>query len=218
MIAFKTASIRPTSTRSVTVSLANILARTPSLGALRIRVAESCGPNSAWARTSLVRTEGIPIGPALHNAFLRHPVSFPLLKKLELDVFSDIAPLLRVVPNLEDLRLYMSSGFVQPTNAEIVAALRHVPHLRRLVYSPASLRITSVIEEAEAAVSQEPNVQFEEKDYSAELLIAIGKRLPKLEVLDLRARCHSEDIHFVSSDAPITPEVSYLPCCSGVDC
>lgn len=206
--AFKTAAIRPSSPQSALVSLATVLANAPAIGALRIRVADAYGPESAWARASLVRTEGIPVGAALHRAFQSKKVSLPLLKTLELDAFSDVSPLLRVAPNLERLRLYMSSGFAQLTNAEVVAALRCVPHLRHLVYSPESLRVTTVMEEAEAALAQNIGLEFVEKDFSAELLMAIGKALPELESLDLQTRWHGEEIAYALSDAPITSKVS----------
>ena len=196
---------------SIFLSLANVLGATPSLTALRIRVAHSCGPESAWARTSLVRADGIPVGAALERAFTLRKTALvlPQLKTLELDAFSDIGPLLRLGPNLENLRVYMPSGFAQCTNAEFVDALRFVPLLKTLVYSPESLRVTSTIHEVQAAISDDPEAVFEQSDYSAELLIAIAKALPMLESLDLRTRFHGEEIVFPASTELLTPEVSF---------
>ena len=87
-------------------------------------------------------------------------------------------------------------------------ALRLVPHLKTLVYSPESLRVTSTIHEVQAAISEDPDVEFEQSDYSAELLFAIAKTLPMLESLDLRTRFHGEEIVFPASAEFITPEVS----------
>ena len=133
--------------------------------------------------------------------------SLPRLTTIELDSFSDVAPLLRLAPNLENLRVYLPSGFAQYTNAEFVEALRFVPHLKTLVYSPESLRVTSTIHEVQAAISEDPDVVFEQSDYSAELLIAIAKALPILESLDLRTRFHGEEIVFPAGTEFIKPEV-----------
>jgi hypothetical protein len=202
------------SNQSLFLSLTKILSATPSLSAFRIRVAHLCGPESAWARTSLVRADGIPIGAALEHAFTLQKIAFvlPQLKTLELDAFSNIAPLLRLGPNLENLRVYMPSGFSQCTNADFVEALRCVPRLKTLVYSPESLRVTSTIHEVQAAISEDPEFVFEQSDYSAELVIAIAKALPLLEFLDLQTRFHGEDIVFSSSTESLTPEVSLLSC------
>jgi hypothetical protein len=210
LASLKTASLHFVSNPSPFVSLVKVFGATPSLSALRIRVAHSFGPESAWARTSLVRADGIPVGAALERAFTLQKMTsvLPKLKTLELDAFSDIAPLLRLGPNLENLRVYMPSGFAQCTNAEFVEALRFVPRLKTLVYSPESLRVTSTIHEVQAAISEDPEAVFERSDYSAELLIAIARALPMLEFLDLQTRFHGEEIVFPASTESLASEVS----------
>lgn len=214
LASLKTASLHPGSIPSPFISLARVLSAAPFLRALRIRIAHSCGPESAWARTSLVRADGVPVGAALKRAFMAQNLesSLPQLTTIELDAFSDVAPLLRLAPNLENLRVYLPSGFAQCTNAEFVEALRLVPHLKTLVYSPESLRVTSTIHEVQAAISEDPDVVFEQSDYSAELLIAIAKVLPMLESLDLRTRFHGEELVFPAGAEFITPEVSLYSC------
>ena len=210
LASLKTASLRPMFNSSPFDSLVKVIGHTPSLSALRIRVAHSHGPESAWARTSLIRADGIPVGAALERAFTLQNIApvLPQLKTLELDAFSDIGPLLRLGPNLENLRVYMPSGFAQCTNAEFIDALRFVPLLKTLVYSPESLRVTSTLHEVQAAISEDPQAVFEQSDYSAELLTAIAKALPMLESLDLRTRFHGEEIVFPASTELLTPEVS----------
>lgn len=212
LAAFKASAFQYTAPRSVFLSLGKVLAHTPSISALRIRVAQSVGAESAWSRTNLLRVDGIPIARAIERSL---PASLKLtsLKTIELDAFSGVAPLLRISPNLENLHVSQPSGFAQYTNAEFVEALSSVSHLKTLVYTPESLRVTSTLREVQAAMAvdneDEEEMEFDgnEVDYSAELLKDIGKALPALESLSLQMRWHGDEMVFPASEASVTPQV-----------
>jgi hypothetical protein len=106
-------------------SFAAVLSRTPALRTLRIRVAELTGQRSGWRKFALVQPFGIPIGPPLVEAlhFSGSTVTLPQLQTLELDGFEDVAPLLRLTPNLDRLRVSLSAGFWQGMNGEVCAVI-----------------------------------------------------------------------------------------------
>lgn len=211
LAAFKALAFHPSASRSPFLSLGKVLAQSSSITSLRIRVAESSGADSAWSRTNLVRIDGIPISKALKRTL---PASLRLknLKNIELDGFSAIAPLLRIAPNLESLSVSQPSGFAQCTNEEFVDALSFVPRLRELVYTPESLRVTSTINDIQAAMEIDDEdesrveVPVKEVDYSAELVREIGTVLPQLESLSLQVRWHGEEMVFPASEEPITQQ------------
>ncbi|KAF8312282.1 hypothetical protein DL93DRAFT_2082408 [Clavulina sp. PMI_390] len=215
LLDFRAASKAPQSVTDSTIfSLARILSSTSHLSSLRIRVARSSGPDSAWIRSSrsiYTATDGIPIGKALVRASKYFPISLPSLKSLEIDMLSDIAPILQAAPNLGYLRLYASGGYSQAVNKRLVESLKYVPQLEALVYSPESLKMTSDLEEAEAELAQEghegaqPLVQTN-VDRSAELVGALGKVLPNIKSLDLRRRTHGEETEFTPCDNPISSQ------------
>lgn len=185
-----------------------MIAQTPYLAALRILVGESTGERSPWTRSFLIRPDGIPVGNVLKSA-LAGVAKLQHLKTIQLDAFSDIAPLLRIAPNLECLGLHLPSGFVQYTNEEFVSALRYVPHLRRLSYSAESLRVTKPERDEAAGLFEDELIAMDVRDEgaSADLIMAIGKALPKLESLDLQSRWFGDEVLFSTSSDCIHPEV-----------
>ena len=208
LASFKASAMQYAAPQSVFFALSKVLAHSTSISALRVRVSESTGPNSAWSRTNILRVDGIPIARALVHSL---PSSLQLrsLKTIELDGFSGVAPLLRAAPNLETLRVSQPSGFAQYTNSEFVDALSFVPRLKELVYTPESLRVTSTWGEVQAAVfvdneEETAEVAIAEVDYSAELLGEIGKALPVLESLSLQVRWHGDEMVFPASEASMT--------------
>lgn len=196
------------------VALAAVLQQTNNLRALRIRVAHAIGSRSAWRRTLVSRPDGIPIGLAFSRALASLPAEQKLdlshLTTLELDAFSDVAPLLLLTPNLERLRLELNAGYAQCINTEFVDALQHVPHLKELIYTPESLRVSNPqIWGLEAMLAiVDVDHPDDEEDRSAELVETIGKRLPDLESLELQRRWYSgQAIVFPASEEPLTAEV-----------
>lgn len=195
-------------------ALANVLRHTKSLTTLRLRVGQSTGSSSAWRHIITSRPGDVPFGRAFSLALAKgsgdQRVDLSKLTTLELDAFSDIAPLLFLTPNLERLRLEISAGYAQCRNAEVVNALQYVPHLKEFQYSPESLRVTSTplwgLEAMFATIG--PDV-LDEQDRSAELVQLILRKLSGLESLDLRRRWYGEqDVIFPPSEEPVTPEVA----------
>jgi hypothetical protein len=185
-----------------------VIGQTPYLRALRILVAESKGERSPWSRSFLIRPDGIPVGNVLQSS-LAHVGKLKRLKTIQLDAFSDIAPLLRIAPNLESLSMRLPSGYAQYTNEGFVYALRYVPRLRRLAYSAESLRIAQS-ERAEAVDLFEGeliSMDTRGETGSADLVAAIGKALPKLEFLDLQSRWYGDEILFPNFSDSVLPEV-----------
>lgn len=231
-------------------ALAYILSRTPQLQALRVQVAESSGPRSAWHKFALSRAFGIPFGQALEDAFehegidsstsfrdartisTAHMVELSQLTHLALDSFIDLEPLLALTPNLQSLNLNITSGFPQNASRELIEALTRTGagrNLKEMIFTPDSLRIDgtpgNVVDMIIGVVQQEqleeeggesPNpfedVTFGELDDSAnssmDLVDAIGKACPNLEVLDLRSYWHGEDVHFLPYLETVTIRVS----------
>lgn len=151
-------------------SLVSILKSSPHLSALRIRVAESTGPNSLWAHSAfLQRPDGIPIGAVL-RPLLSSSTYAPLrpnspstprlhlldLQTLELDAFSDIGSLLRLAPNLQHLKMNLPNGYALYTNVQLLDALKYTPHLTSLSYSAESLSLREKAEGDESESESEP--------------------------------------------------------------
>ena len=166
------------------------------------------GERSPWTHSFLIRPDGIPVGNVLKSA-LAHVGKLRHLRSIRLDAFSDIAPLLRIAPNLECLSMRLPLGYVQYTNEEFVSALRYVPHLRQLAYSAESLRITQSERDEAGGLFDDDLVSMGIRDESgsADLIAAIGKALPKLELLDLQSRWYGDEILFPNFADCIVPEV-----------
>ena len=190
--------------------LASVLSQTYSLEALRIRMAESHGPRSAWNKFSRSRAIAAPFGVGFENSFEKvgsFPVELniaairlPKLKTIELDGFDDVEPLLALTPSLEVLRMSLSAGFPQSAGLDLIEALAHTPKLRELTFTSGALHLPG-LDSAVAGIDpthpRPPNV-----------VDVIGRRLPKLEVLDLRAYWHGDDTHFVHSIEYLNQDVS----------
>ncbi|KAF8315846.1 hypothetical protein DL93DRAFT_2096509 [Clavulina sp. PMI_390] len=201
---FKTFAARAPSAASPFMALSTLLSQATYLQALRIRVTQNHGERSPWCRPFLLRPDGIPVGNILESC-LPH-FSFPNLRILELDAFSDIKPLLRRTPNLQRLRLTQPAGFVEWTNAELVSAVRHVPKLSELVYSASSLRLQP----------RPPSGAGPDAVTAFGLPIALGRTLPQLQFLDLRSSWYEPDAVFVPNEEPLDLEtlceiLRYLP-------
>lgn len=207
--AFKTFAPLPPSTLSPYTYLGAILSHTNVLSALRIRVAESTGDRSPWTRPFLVRPDGIPVGHALKHALAGVP---PLthLHTIDLDAFSDIAPLLRLTPNLVHLSMNNPSGFAQYTNTELLVALQYVPRLRSLVYSAESLRVNTSPPGTDTIEYERAELETEEESGSAGLVEAVGNLLPELERLDLQVRWYGDEVLFPFCEEVVDPEVGFF--------
>lgn len=190
--------------------LGQVLSQTPSLRALRILVAESTGERSPWTRAFLHRPDGIPVGNVLKSA-LAYVNSLRYLTIIQLDAFSDIAPLLRIAPNLESLHMRLPSGYAQYINPELVSALRNVPNLRELKYSAGSLHVYTLSRDRDMNIfmNEAEDVNLRDESGSAELVAAFGKILPRLESLDLQSRWYGDEILFPMHLEHILPDVSY---------
>jgi len=202
-------------------SLANILSKTPRLTKLRLTTSDP----SAWDAFPLMHAHGISIQKslqhALHSSSLP-PFTLPNLRKLELHGIEGIAPLLQLAPNLESLHLLLSAGFALGVNRELVEALDFVPNLKVLAYSPDTLRLQSPTASPDAnarTLNDDENTGVNGNENmgsrlppsrgSADLLIAISRKLPLLESLDLQTRWFGESTYFCSSSEPISPEVCH---------
>lgn len=173
--------------------LFTLLSRASRLEALRIQVAELHGERSAWRRFTLRRECCISMDKSMR------PIIFSTKKfiannllRVELDGFQDIECLLCLAPNLVVLRLAASTGFSLDANKNLAKALKHVPHLQELTYSPESMGV-------DGSFGANPDV---------ELLAAIAQHLPILETLDLQTRWFGYDINFAASLHPVDPQAS----------
>lgn len=204
---------------SIFTSLTHILSRTPALRSLRIRVAENSGIRSAWRRFALSQATGLPFGPAFQEALeVNDAKSFtlPMLHTLEMDGFEDISPLLQLTPNLSCLRMCLSAGFAQRGNMELVEALKLVPGLKELAYTPESLRLHGWTGPRDDEFPDHGGIDLEMEpvevpESSVEFIKALGQTLPGLETLDLHTRWFGgNEIYFCASAKPIEVEVSYF--------
>ncbi|KAF8328550.1 uncharacterized protein EI90DRAFT_3064554 [Cantharellus anzutake] len=196
-------------------ALLTVLCKTPSLLSLRIRVAKLTGPDSAWTKSALYAARDIPVGHAFSEAYDELNTKFKLqnLKALELDAFEDIEPLLILTPNILSLKVVVSGGFEQTSNAGFVKALRSVPKLRHLTYTPETLRVKGSIRGINVLLDgivddddDDDDDDVEASEGSIELLTKIGESCSDLETLDLETRWYGlDEIHFPASPEPLDP-------------
>ena len=209
---------------SICHSLANILSKTPLLAKLHLATSDP----SAWDafRVPLMHARGISIDQAFQHALHSSlpPFTLPNLRTLSLHGIEGIAPLLRLAPNLESLHLSLSAGYALDVNRELVEVLDFVPKLKHLAYSPDTLRLQpppastvidprAVNEDGDEGANVNGNVGLgwsASPRGTADLLMAIGKKLPLLESLDLQTRWFSKSTYFCSSSEPILPQVRVL--------
>lgn len=198
---------------STFAAFADILSRTPGLQSLRILIAENTGMRSAWNKFGSSQAVGIPFGAAFEDACgLTVPFHLPMLTTLELDGFENIGPLLRLAPNLVTLHTRLTAGFSQKSNVELVDALKHVPNIKSLAYTPESLRmysapVTREEDEYPQHGAADHDAPIEIHESSLEFVVAVAKALPRLETLDLTSRAFGNDIHFCPVSEPIRAEV-----------
>jgi hypothetical protein len=199
---------------SICHSLVNILSKTPLLTTLRLATSEP----SAWNAFPLMHAHGISINEtfqqhAFSSSSLRPRFTLPNLRTLSLHGIEGISPLLQLSPNLESLHLSLSAGYALGVNRELVRALEFVPKLKNLAYSPDTLRLyppassSSVIVNAARETQTSTSGASGPRQGTADLLVAIGQKLPLLESLDLQTRWFSDSTYFCSSSEPISPEV-----------
>lgn len=205
------------SSHSICHSLINILSKTPLLTTLRLATSDP----SAWNAFPLMHAHGISINePFQHLApSLCPPFTLPHLRTLSLHGIEGISPLLQLTPNLETLHLSLSAGYALAVNRELVQALEFTPKLKNLAYSPDTLRLyppASSIAAINAARGSQTNGNANSgvsaqapRRGTADLLVAIGQKLPLLESLDLQTRWFGESTFFCSSSEPISPEVGF---------
>lgn len=202
--------------QSIYTSLVKVLSQTRAIQALRVRVAENSGPRSAWRRFALSQAVGVPWGPAIEEALATHnirPFTLPMLQTIELDGFEDLAGLLRLTPNLSSLSTSLSAGFAQRTNLQLVEALKLVPELKELTYTPESLRMRSFAAPREDEFPQHGVAVGEATpsdvvESTVELVKALGEVIPRLEKLDLQTRWYGYGVYFCSTVDPIQAEAS----------
>lgn len=201
-------------------ALARVLSRTGALATLRIRLAHLTGNRSAWSPLFTKSPFAIPLGDALARAGI--PYTLHNLTTLELDGFSNIDYLLRAAPRLRRLCLRLSGGFPQYVNVELVRGLAHVPQLRELLYTPATLRVrgeTTVnpLDGLDAAGDVFWNFPDDGEDATAipedvrarvELIHAIGVVVPRLETLDLETRWYGKGTAFCTPHEILPSTVS----------
>src|SRR5260221_10226688 len=198
-------------TPTVVIAFATVLPRAPLLLALRIRIAESTGQRSAWRKFGLSRAEGIPFGKSFEGAKRTLPKSFilPRLKIIEVDGFQDINSLLVLAPELQVLHVSLSAGFSICANADLIAGLKSVPKLRKLAFSPDSLRLVRGSDENDEIITPPDGYYLDPHvECSTDFVQALGETLPYLEHLDLRTRWFGYGIYYCSSSEPISAQVS----------
>lgn len=210
--------------KSIYVTLSNILARSPKLHSLRICVGETKCPRSA-SKLALCRATGLPFGPALTDAIKisEQPALFlPSLRTLEMDGFEDIAGILQLAPNLVSLRACLSAGLSQRPNVDLIHALKYVPKLRELTYTPESLRVQNLVVKAEvipveAEAGTEATEEVEEVEEAEkpkvdesvlECVRVLGQLLPELERLDLQTKWFGNGTSGPSTNETVNAEVS----------
>lgn len=197
-----------TSCQTFSDSLVHVLSRTPLLRSLRL----SATNIYAWNSIPFVHAHGVTVGETLQSALQTTPI-FTLgnLREIELDGVEGVAPLLALAPNAETLSVSLPAGFALGVNRDLADALRHVPKLKSLRYTPDTLRLKSTRKAGELSGLGllgvgETHVEIRG---SADLLFSIGDALPALEVLDLQSRWYGESsTYFCSSSEPICPMVS----------
>lgn len=191
-------------------ALASVLAATPGLRTLRLRIAESHGPRSAWHKFAMSRAIGTPFGVGLEHALVLAgsssqrislaTVQLPEMTTLELDGFEDIEPLLALAPNLENLSMNLSGGFPQSACVDLLEGLCRVPKLHQLAFSPEALYVVGL----DAGM-----VGGQNGSMPVSMINVIGRSLPNLKILDLRGYWHGDNVHYQHSLEYLNHEVSY---------
>ncbi|CAE6443454.1 unnamed protein product [Rhizoctonia solani] len=126
---------------SLIPALAHILLGAPQLASFRVRIPENTGSSwaSAWTELLRLNTQGIPLGAALASA-LPQNTTFPALHTLHFDGVSQLAPLVRMAPNLVSLSAHMCEGFSEASCREFIEnTLPMLPNLKELAFDPFSL-------------------------------------------------------------------------------
>lgn len=194
-------------------TLANILSRTPSIQSLRILVADNNGPRSAWRKFGSSPALGVAFSAAFADACSSiESFTLSMLTTIELDGFESLSSLLRITPNLTSLSARMSGGFSQASNVELAEAVKFVPGLKTLEYTPESLRMYSAPasrEETNYPVHGDVDLEMiplEINESSVEFVKSIAQTLPQLETLDLTSRSFGTEVSFCSAATPIRSE------------
>lgn len=199
-------SFQPLAPISPYAALALILSRTPSLRALRIRIAQSSSvhSSSAWRHQfAFPHARAMPFGAGFNFA-LSHPssivapgeIQLPQLRRVELDGFEDVQSLLEMAPGLKVLRMQLTGGYSPGAMADLCVALCEARGLSELAVTPETLRL----------VRADTPVDHVKTDQGT-LLDVIGKALPSLYKLDLRGYWHGDEINYLSSREYLQPEV-----------
>ncbi|KAG9090793.1 hypothetical protein FS749_000282 [Ceratobasidium sp. UAMH 11750] len=131
--------------QSILPELAHILLSAPQLSTLRIQIPDNQGDyhTSAWSQLLRLNAQGVALGPALARV-LPANTTFPALRTLHLDGVSQLAPLVRMTPNLTCLSAHMCEGFAEDACRELVqGALPLVTCLEELAFDPFSLQFAS---------------------------------------------------------------------------
>lgn len=181
-------------------SLASILSKTPLLRDLRVLAADA----SSWNAFPLVHAHGISVHKAFQNSLHTiPPFTLPYLRSIELNGIEGISPLLRLAPGLESLSVSLTAGFGLSVNRDMVETFKLVPRLKKLAYTPDTLRLESINTDGQDDIDA-----FAASRGSADFLVSIGKSLPLLESLDLQTKWFGESTYFCSSSEPIRATVS----------
>ncbi|QRV87498.1 hypothetical protein RhiJN_15516 [Ceratobasidium sp. AG-Ba] len=130
---------------SILSALAHILLNAPQLCTFRVQIPDNRDDYvaSAWSQLLRLNTHGVALGSALARV-LPANTTFPALRTLHLDGVSQLAPLVRMAPNLTALSAHMCEGFAEDACRELVeCALPLVPGLKELAFDPFSLQFTT---------------------------------------------------------------------------
>ena len=198
-----------------------------SLASLSFKISESTGLASPWRRFPYIQVS-LSFNPWLQLALSIQfrsntitPVSFALgnLTKLHIDGFHDLAPLLKLCPNLRHLAVCNSGGYDAASTTRLVQNLElYTPHLTYLSLTPETL-VLDQPPSPEPPKELEPPLPLESKTSSTELIQAIGNALPYIEQLFLQTRWFGYGTSFVSINADpdvrmrfILSSLSYMTC------
>ncbi|KAG9101981.1 hypothetical protein FRC06_002429 [Ceratobasidium sp. 370] len=148
--------------QSTLPELAHILLSAPQLSTLRIQIPDNRGDYhpSAWSQLLRLNAQGVALGPALARV-LPVNATFPALRTLHLDGVSQLAPLVRMTPNLTALSAHMCEGFAEDACRELVqGALPLIPCLEELAFDPFSLQFASSdLNVPKAIIAAAPSLQ-----------------------------------------------------------
>ncbi|KAF8343185.1 uncharacterized protein EI90DRAFT_838986 [Cantharellus anzutake] len=188
------------------IPLARIIANAPLIQSLSFKMAESTGPGSAWRKFSLtshllpntgltpITPSPLTLDPHLHAALsmpllgLPNTLLLPNVTRLHLDSFEGVDALLKLTPNLKELRVRNSGGFDIHCTRRFVKGLEYVRSVEVLEFMPEGLTLR-----AEETTGGE---EFPAGPLG--LLTAIGNTLPNLKSLSLRTCWFGYGISFVS--------------------